>query len=218
MTRVLIAEDNELLRTGISALLRNMPPDVVSVAGEARSGREVLNAMGNVPPDVVLMDIGMPDMDGIEATRILSERYPSVRVLVLSAHSDEAHIRRAFEAGARGYLLKTTSLRDLGAAIQTVGKGHLWLSPDAVVMRGLRSGDATSLTPRQREVLALIGLGCNTKEVAFRLGISPKTVDIHRASIMNRLGVRSLAALIRKAIDEGLTVPTSAPREQACTD
>ena len=208
--RVLLADDHGLVRSGIAALL--VPLEGVEVVGEAADGAEVLDLVATLAPDMVLMDISMPNMNGLVATRRLARDFPGVRVLILSVHADEEFVREALRAGARGYLLKDASPAELHLALQAVSAGDLYLSSrvSRTVIGDLfeqprRGGvGATHLTPRQREVLQLIGEGHGTRAVASRLGLSPKTVETHRAHLMKRLGVADVAGLVRHAIRLGL--------------
>ena len=208
--RVLLADDHALVRSGIAALLD--PLEGVEVVGEAADGAEVLDLVATLAPDMVLMDISMPNMNGLVATQRLARDFPGVRVLILSVHADEEFVREALRAGACGYLLKDASTAELQLALQAVSAGDLYLSSrvSRTVIGDLlehprRGGaGASHLTLRQREVLQLIGEGHGTRAVASRLGLSPKTVETHRAHLMKRLGVADVAGLVRHAIRLGL--------------
>ncbi|HEX9632699.1 MAG TPA: response regulator transcription factor [Gemmatimonadales bacterium] len=207
--RVVLADDHALVRSGISALLD--PLDGVEVVGEAADGAAAVALVAALSPDVVLMDITMPTMNGLVATQRLARDFPNVRVLILSVHADEEFVREALRAGAAGYLLKDASTDELQLALQAVSAGDLYLSSRVsksiiadVLGARQRGGGAGRLTLRQREVLQLIGEGYSTRAIADRLGLSPKTVETHRAHLMKRLGVSDVAGLVRHAIRLGL--------------
>jgi len=206
----LIAEDHTLVRIGIRALLEDF--DGVEVAGEAGDGREALRLIQMHQPDVVLMDLTMPEMNGLEATSRAAREFPNVRVLILSAHADQEYVWQALQAGARGYVLKDDSPQELELAIKTVARGESYLSP-AVSSNAQRLDREPSslkrLTPRQREVLQLVAEGYKTKEIAQKLQISIKTVETHRARLMEQLNIYDIAGLVRYAIRMGLVTPDS---------
>jgi DNA-binding NarL/FixJ family response regulator len=210
MIRVILADDHTLLRAGLRALLEDLPG--VEVVGEAVDGLVALALAEALRPDVVLMDISMPGLGGLDAaTRLRGER-PEVRVLILSMHKDEAYVRRAVEAGAAGYLLKDSDTEELDLALRAVARGESYFSPAAsthlVAGYGTRAGERAGapggLTGRQREVLCLIAAGRTTKAIARHLDISVKTVETHRALLMDRLGIHDVAGLVRYAIRTGL--------------
>ncbi|MFO8175306.1 MAG: response regulator transcription factor [Longimicrobiales bacterium] len=209
--RVLLADDHNVLREGLKALLDREPD--LTVVGEAANGRDALRLAGELYPDVVVMDIGMPDLNGVEATRRIGGDVPGTRVLCLSVHSEASMIHAMLEAGARGYILKTGAGRELVHAVRVVARGETYLSPSVtstVVAQHLGgSGPESpaayeSLTAREREVLQLIAEGNHTKGVAKRLGIRPKTVLVHRENIMRKLEIDSVAGLVRYALKEGV--------------
>jgi DNA-binding NarL/FixJ family response regulator len=210
MTRVLLADDHALVRAGLRSVLDSLPD--IEVVGEAGDGNEAVALAAELKPDLVLMDISMPQLNGLEATRRVLKLRPAPRVLVVSMHADKEYVRRALQAGAFGYLLKAADLRELTLALSVVARGEVWISPGVartVVDELLRGQPAdqdgvNGLTPRQREVLQLIAEGNSTKQIARRLHISVKTVDTHRAQIMERLGIRHIAGLIRYAIKAGI--------------
>jgi len=206
----LIAEDHTLVRIGIRALLEDF--DGVEVAGEAGDGCEALRLIQAQQPDVVLMDLTMPEMNGLEATSRAAREFPNVRVLILSAHADQEYVWQALQAGARGYVLKDDSPQELELAIKTVARGESYLSP-AVSSYAQRldrePGSLKRLTPRQREVLQLVAEGYKTKEIAQKLQISIKTVETHRARLMEQLNIYDIAGLVRYAIRMGLVTPDS---------
>ncbi|HEX4926617.1 MAG TPA: response regulator transcription factor [Burkholderiales bacterium] len=212
MIRVLLADDHALVRAGIRSLLGSMAE--VEVVGEASSGEEAIELAQRENPDVVLMDIAMRGMTGLQAAAAMRERMPSVRVVILSMHSGEEYVLQALRAGAAGYLLKDAATGELELALRSVMRGESWLSPavSRQVVEGYvqRTGGETApevLTARQREVLRLVAGGKSTKEIAFLLNLSVKTVETHRAQIMDRLGIRDVAGLVRYALRTGLVPP-----------
>lgn len=219
-TRVLLVDDHALVRAGIRKLLEGLPG--VEVVGEAGSGREALAGVRSLDPDAVVMDIGMPDMNGLEATSLMRVEKPSIRVLILSMHRADEYILEALRVGACGYLLKESAVAELGLAFAAIGRGETYLSPavsGAVVRSAVApAGTAAArtdlvtnaseasarLTPRQRDILRRIAEGNSTKEIAYDLGLSTKTVETHRAQLMDRLGIHDVAGLVRFAIRIGL--------------
>ncbi|TMQ11472.1 MAG: response regulator transcription factor [Deltaproteobacteria bacterium] len=205
--RVLLAEDHTLVRAGLRALLDNMAN--VEVVGEAEHGGEALKLVAQLRPEVVVMDLSMPILNGIEATRRVVKLKPRPRVLVLSMHDDAEYVRQALGAGASGYLLKSAAVSELELALAAVIRGEVWISPaiarsvvDEIARREPAHRDA--LTPRQREILQLVAEGHTTKQIAKRLHIGMKTVDAHRAQIMERLDIHNIAGLVRYAIRMGV--------------
>jgi DNA-binding NarL/FixJ family response regulator len=212
MIRVLLADDHALVRAGIRSLLGAMAE--VEVVGEASSGEEALELAARQLPDVVLMDIAMRGITGLEAAAAMRERLPQIRVVILSMHSGEEYVLQALRAGAAGYLLKDAATGELELALRSVMRGESWLSPavSRQVVEGYvqrTGGDSAPevLTARQREVLRLVAGGKSTKEIAFLLNLSVKTVETHRAQIMDRLGIRDVAGLVRYALRTGLVPP-----------
>jgi DNA-binding NarL/FixJ family response regulator len=208
--RVLLADDHALVRAGIRSLLNAMAE--VEVVAEASSGEEALELAQTSRPDVVLMDIAMKGITGLEAAARMRDRVPEVRVVILSMHSGEEYVLQALRAGAAGYLLKDAATGELELALRSVMRGESWLSPAVsrqVVEGYVRSGESAPevLTARQREVLRLVAGGKSTKEIAFLLNLSVKTVETHRAQIMERLGIRDVAGLVRYALRTGLVPP-----------
>lgn len=213
--RVVLVENHAIVSAGLRSLLEGR--DDVRVIAEEADGRSAVETVADTGPDLVLMDISLPEMNGIEATRRILERQPRTRVLILSVHADEEHVYRALEAGASGYLLKEADREELELAIRSVMRGDVYLSPaisDSVVQRYLKGGGEDVpmsplelLTPRQREVLQLVAEGNTTKEIADKLDLSPKTVETHRSDIMSRLGIRDVAGLVRFAVRTGLVEP-----------
>jgi len=210
--KVLLADDHKIVRDGLRTLLEKNP-DII-VAGEAEDGREALQMAQKLLPDVVVMDIAMPDLNGIEATRqILADR-SAVRIIALSMHSDKRFVSEMLKAGASAYLLKDCAFEELITAIRTVMKGKIYLSPGiaGVVIGEYIKKDAKAdssvfslLSDREREVLQLMAEGKTTKEVASYLHVSVKTVETHRTNIMTKLDIHSIAELTKYAIREGLT-------------
>ena len=210
--RVLLADDHKLVRTGMRLLLESMPG--ITVVGEAADGEEALRLIDQLRPDVVLMDLAMPGVSGLDALRQARQRFPATRIVVVSMHADEAYVEQALASGAAGYLLKGADKAELEHALRVAAQGQTYLSPaisQAVVAALMKASDAVrvtsqieSLTPRQREVLKLIAEGYSTKRAAAELGVSAKTVEAHRGAIMQRLGVRDLAGLVRFAVRVGL--------------
>ena len=214
-TRVLLADDHVLVRAGIRALLDTM--DDIEVIGEASDGREALALVGQHKPDVILMDISMSGLNGLDATAIVARDHPDTRVIILSMHAGESSVQQALGAGAAGYLLKEAAVAELPMAIKAVMEGNRFISPavSAIVVDGFLSGrdreagPLRTLTLRQREILQLLAEGRSAKEVAFALGLSVKTVETHRRQIMDRLQIFDLAGLVRFAIRSGLVSPDS---------
>jgi DNA-binding NarL/FixJ family response regulator len=208
--RVLLAEDHTLVRAGIRALLESLQG--VEVVAEAADGREALRLAQAHAPDILLMDITMKEMNGLEAAARLAKERSSTRVIILSMHADQVYVRQALQAGAAGYLLKGADVAELELALKAVTRGDTYLSPSVSkdVVGGLLSGKAPAaspldeLTPRQRETLQLIAEGKTTKEIASRLNLSIKTVETHRAQLMERLDIHDVAGLVKFAIRVGL--------------
>ncbi len=212
MIRVLLADDHSLVRAGIRSLLGAMAE--VQVVGEAASGEEALELAARQQPDVVLMDIAMKGITGLEAAARMRETQPAVRVVILSMHSGEEYVLQALRAGAAGYLLKDAATGELELALRSVMRGESWLSPavsrqvvEGYVQRSGAEAAPDVLTARQREVLRLLAGGKSTKEIAFFLNLSVKTVETHRAQIMERLGIRDVPGLVRYALRTGLVPP-----------
>lgn len=208
--RVLLADDHKLVRAGIRSLLERLPD--IEVVGEAGDGREALRLIDEHRPRIVLMDIAMPGLNGLEATRRLAKTFPEVSVIILSIYSDEEHVYQALRAGASGFLLKGAAIEELELAIRAVARNETYLSPPIskpVIMEYVRrtSLDLHSserLSPRQIEILELIAEGQSMKQIALGLSISVKTVEAHRAAVMNRIGVRDVAGLVRYAVKTGI--------------
>ncbi len=205
--RVLLADDHALVRQGFRMIL-SAEPDI-EIVGEAGNGRETVELTEKLQPDVVVMDVAMPEMNGIEATRRLASLAPRTRVLALSMYKDSVYVREILRAGARGYLLKDAIDRDLLAAVRAVAAGEGYLSPavsEAVLSDYRRhvSDPLDLLTAREREVLQMIAEGKTNKEIATALNLSVYTVDAHRGRIMEKLNLHSVGELVRFALRAGL--------------
>jgi DNA-binding NarL/FixJ family response regulator len=210
--RILLADDHTLVRAGIRSLLQELPG--VHIVAEAGDGHTALALIETHQPDIAMLDIAMPGLNGLEVASRVADDFPFVRVVILSMHATEEYVLRALRAGAVGYLLKDANTAELEMAIAAVMGGETFLSPAVsrhVVEYVQRVGEAGSsslerLTPRQREVLQLIAEGHTTQGIAQVLGISVKTVETHRAQLMERLDIHDIAGLVRYAIRVGLVV------------
>jgi DNA-binding NarL/FixJ family response regulator len=207
--RILIVDDHTLVRAGIRMLLATIAN--AEVVAEASDGAEVLPLIERHRPHVVLMDIAMKTLNGLDTTAKIKQAHPDVRVLILSMHANEEYVLQALRAGAAGYLLKEAATAELEIALQAVSRGETYLSPpvsravvDGYVHRIAERQPDDGLTPRQREILRLIAKGMGTKEIAYQLDLSVKTIETHRAMMMDRLGIRDVAGLTRYAIRAGL--------------
>jgi two-component system response regulator NreC len=214
MIKVILADDHQIVRQGLRSLLSSEPD--IEVVGEADNGRTVVKLVQELAPHVVIMDISMPDLNGIEATRQILGEVPGVKVIALSMHSDSLFVLNMFKAGASGYLLKDCALEELVKAVRTVMNRKIYLSPgisDIVIkdfVIGFSPTESTSsaysiLTPREREVLQLMAEGKTTNQIAESLFVSVKTVEAHRKQMMNKLNIHSVAELTKYAIRQGLT-------------
>jgi DNA-binding NarL/FixJ family response regulator len=222
--RVFLADDHRLVRAGIRSLLADLAD--VEVVGEADDGQQALQRLLETRPDVALIDIAMPGLNGLELVARLARELPSTRLVVLSMHGSAAHVAQALRAGVSGYLLKDAAVEELPVLLRAVTRGETYLSPaiskqvvDGFLGRGgvaaaaggadAPAGEATldALTPRQREILQLVAEGQSTKEIAQLLNLSVKTVETHRAQIMDRLDIHDLPGLVRYAIRSGLVSP-----------
>jgi len=210
--RVVLADDHAIVRAGLKKLLESLGVEVV---GEAADGRELLALLDTLHPDVALLDVAMPGLNGIEAAARIAREHPRTRVLILSMHQNEDYVRRALRAGAAGYLVKDAAPDELDLALKAVMRGETFLSPSVSkgvmsdYVQRLRAEEApgATLTPRQSEILQLVAEGRSTKEIARLLDLSVKTVESHRADLMQRLDIHDLAGLVRYAIREGLVPP-----------
>ncbi|MEQ9461282.1 MAG: response regulator transcription factor [Phycisphaeraceae bacterium] len=214
MTAVVLVDDHAMMRAGIRSILEH--EETITVVGEANDGREAIELTARVVPDVVLIDVGMPGLNGIEATRKILAEDPKVSVIALSMHSDERYLHGMLEAGARGYLLKTCGARELILAIETVQRGQIYITSELthllVDRRYPRAGQvqhggsrlSEELTPREREVLQLIAEGQTSKQISIRLGTAMKTIESHRTNLIQKLDLHSIADLTKYALREGL--------------
>jgi DNA-binding NarL/FixJ family response regulator len=202
--RVLLADDHTLVRAGIRRLLESFGD--IEVVAEARSGRETLELAHLHRPDVAVLDLSMPEGNGLETTARLREQLPGIAVVIMSMHADLAHVREALDRGARGFVVKDGAVAELELALRAAIAGQTFLSPEVSgrmvnsFMRGSPRNELESLSPRQREILLRIGRGESTKEIAAALGISVKTVETHRTRMMETLGCRRAPELLRLAI------------------
>jgi DNA-binding NarL/FixJ family response regulator len=206
-----------LVRAGIRVLIESIPH--VEVAGEAGNGLEALELIERASPDIALLDLAMPEMNGLGVTEVLAKRFPEVKVIILSMHGSSEFVMHALRAGAHGYIVKDAATSELAAAIHAVARGESYLSPAVsrvVIASSLERGDqpkpVEDLTARQRQVLRLLVEGRTMKEVALILGVSIKTVEAHRAQLMDRLKIHDVPGLVRYAMRTGLT-PPEAPWE-----
>jgi two-component system, NarL family, response regulator NreC len=212
LIHVMLADDHAVLRAGLRALL-SAEPDL-EVVGEAGDGEEAVALAERLKPNVVVMDISMPRMDGLQATRRITERLPHTRVLVLTMHAEDHYLFRVIEAGGSGYVLKRSADTELLNAIRAVHRGEAYLYPSATrtLLEAYRRGDRSAETPstltdREEEVLKLTAEGYSNTEIASRIYLSPKTVDTYRQRIMEKLGLHHRAELVRYALDRGLLRP-----------
>jgi DNA-binding NarL/FixJ family response regulator len=208
-TRVLLADDHALMREGLKALL--LETDDIEIVGEAGNGRAAVRAVAELNPDVVLMDISMPDLNGIEALRWIEARHPGARVVMLSMHSNAEHVHQALAAGASGYLLKESAAAEVVAAVRAVQGGRRYLSEAIRHLEGdtqSRSdgaGPLDSLSARERQVLQLVVEGRSSAEIARMVHLSPKTVETYRSRLMKKLGVADVTELVKFAVRHGVT-------------
>lgn len=207
--RVLFAEDHQLVREGLRSLMRDEHD--IEIVGEAGDGLDAVLMAESLRPDVVLMDVGLPGLNGIEAARRIRAARPEIPVMFLSMHDDAQTVDRALRAGARGYVLKGMGVAHVCQAIRTVHRGEIYLSPQVseCVLQGYLSGpgeeeEEAPLTSREREVLQLVAEGYTAPQIARKLELSPRTVENHRARIMDKLGIGTIAGLVRYAIHNGI--------------
>jgi DNA-binding NarL/FixJ family response regulator len=210
--KVIIADDHQIVRQGLRHLLENEPD--LAVVAEADDGRSTVRLVRELQPDVVIMDVAMPDLNGIEATRQVVTEFPKIKVIALSMYADKRFVTNMLKAGASGYLLKDCAFEELVRAIRIVLSQKTYLSPGVtdIVVKGYMRGDSPSdasvfsvLTPREREVLQLMSEGNSTTKIADCLHVSVKTVETHRQQVMTKLNLHSVAELTKYAIREGLT-------------
>jgi two-component system response regulator NreC len=214
-TRLLLVDDHAVVRSGLKMLLD--AEDDVEIIGEAGTASEALEAVGTVVPDVILMDIGLPDLSGIQATRAIKKRFPSISIVALTIHEDEEYFFKMLEAGASGYVPKRAAPEELLRAIRAAASGEVYLYPTLAKLlvtdylsqdhSGEEKASLDGLTDREREVLTYLAEGTSNEEIAVSLVISPKTVDRHRENIMRKLNLHSRAELVRYAIRKGIIKP-----------
>jgi DNA-binding NarL/FixJ family response regulator len=208
--RIVLAEDHELVRAGLKRLIADLPG--LEVVGEAAGGREALALVGRLMPDVIVLDVSMPELGGLHVVARIAAEHPGTRVLMLSMHDSEEYVWQALRAGAAGYVLKDASPLELELAIRAVARGGSYLSPavsrhvvrDYVRGAATARGSADRLTRRQTEIIQLIAGGSTNAEIARSLGVSVKTVESHRSELMDRLGIHDVAGLVRYAVRVGL--------------
>jgi DNA-binding NarL/FixJ family response regulator len=206
---VFLADDHAIVREGLAGLL-GLQPDL-QVIGTAVDGQDTLRQVVALQPEVVIMDIAMPKMNGIEATRVIRDRLPTARLLILSMHSSVEHVFHALEAGAHGYVLKDSAAKDIIEAIRTVRAGRRYLSPKVgemmaeVVSRSSGQSPLKRLSGRERQILQLVAEGRSSAQIAATLHLSPKTVDTYRSRLMQKLQIGDVAGLVKFAIQHGLT-------------
>ena len=212
VTRVLLADDHNLVRAGVRRILESHPG--IEVVGEVADGAAALEFLSREPADVLVLDLSMPGMDGFETLKRVRAVAPAIKVLVLSMHADAEYVARAVREGADGYILKDSAVHDLVNAVKAVRAGQVFHSPevqrslsDLVRGRAMAPGTLDELTAREREMLQCIAEGLATKDIAARFAISARTVETHRANLMRKLAVHSVAQLVRIAIREGLVGP-----------
>jgi DNA-binding NarL/FixJ family response regulator len=198
--RILIAEDQRIVREGLVALLED--EDEIALIGEATNGQEAIDLYARLQPDVVLMDLQMPVLDGSEATRRIREQFPDARILVLTTYATDEFIFKALRAGAQGYLLKDASADELLHAIRAIHQGQTLLAPTvaARLVMGVSAGGPESLTPRELEVLTLMGQGHSNNEIAVQLGIAPRTTKVHVQNILGKLGATNRTEAVSIAV------------------
>ena len=209
--RVLLADDHALMRAGLRALLTSVPD--IEVVGEVSTGREAERQVLQLNPDVVLMDVAMPDLNGIDAARAIHLKRPAMRIVMLSMHATAEYVYRAFEAGASGYLLKEAAVEEVITAVRTVHRGGRYLSPALAesvpdpAVSGHSKSPIDSLSTRERQVLQLVVEGKTSIEIARMINLSPKSVQTYRSRLMEKLGVSDVPSLVKFAIQHGLTPP-----------
>ena len=208
--RIVVVDDHRLVREGLIARLKSL--DDIEIVGEGQDGREAIELCNASHPDIVLMDIGMPVLNGIDATRLVRQECRGTKVVALSMHSEKRFVSEALRAGVSGYVLKDDAFDELAEAIHTVASGGVYLSPgvqEAIVSDYAGAAGSSmphaELTPREREVLQLIAEGMTTKQVAAQLNLNVKTIETHRRQVMDKIGADSVAGLVRYALREGIT-------------
>ncbi len=211
--RIILVDDHAIVRDGLKALIEDRSG--FEIVGQADTGREAINLCQELKPDMIIMDVGMPDLNGIEATRLIVREHPGIKILALSMHTRKRFVLEMLKAGALGYLLKNSAFKELSDALDNVIAGKPYISPErtTVVLSELAAGPSgsdsrtTDLTAREREILQLLAEGKRSKKIAQELHISIKTVQTHRRNIMEKLDIRNLPDLTRYAIQEGLISP-----------
>jgi DNA-binding NarL/FixJ family response regulator len=210
--KILIADDHGIVREGLKALMKKRAD--VEVVGEAEDGKTAIEMALRLSPDVVIMDVTMPNLNGVDATRTISKKCPDTKIIALSMHSDKAIVREMFKAGAFGYVLKSYLFDELDKSLEALKKGQRYLSPHITDLireeyvapeTGTAAGSKRILSERERQILQLVAEGKSVKEISIHLHLSPKTIDAHRRNLMAKLGVTSVADLVKYAIREGLT-------------
>lgn len=199
--RVALVDDHELVRDGLRALLAAMPQ--LEVVGEAGSGAEALSLVEQIRPDLLLVDIGMKDMTGLQLTETLCRQYPGIQILILSMYDHAEYVTSSIRAGARGYVLKDAASREIVAAIDAIAAGGSYYSADLLRQMASPTAEDSELTPREREVLRMLAQGLSNKAIARTLEISVRTVETHRLSIRRKLGVDTPAGLVKYALERG---------------
>lgn len=207
--RVLLVDDHPVVLAGVKALLETAPE--IALVGEATTGRAALDLLRTHLPDVAVIDVSLPDVNGVDLARRMLEACPAVKLLALTVHEDRAYVQPLLQAGARGYLLKRSAAEDLLRAIRAVAAGGVYLDPaiaDKALSDVLRDGtpgarDHPLLSPRERDVVRLTAYGFSNKEIAARIGVSPKTVETHKARAVEKLGIRTRAEIVRYAAARG---------------
>lgn len=211
--RILIADDHKIFREGLCSLLKSL--EEIEILGEAENGRSLVEMVKKSPPDMVILDVAMPGLNGVDAAKQIKAFDDKIKVLALSMHSDSRFVKQMLQAGASGYLLKDCAFEELKLAIQTIDNNQIYLSPGVVnlvvkdYLQHLSNDNVTSkdiLTPREREILQLLAEGSSTGQIAELLHISSKTVETHRRQLMTKLEFNSIAELTKYAIREGITV------------
>ncbi len=209
--RVILADDHEMFRSGLKALLDKEPD--FKVVAQAQDGEQLLEKLASAVCDCVVMDLSMPNLDGLAALKEIEQKYPKTKCLVLTMQKDEEHFKKAMAHGAKGYILKDRAFDSLVVAIKTVIRGKSFVSPSIsdIITRqfvsSIREGDSPSLellTPREKEILKLIALGAANKNIATRLKISIRTVETHRSHLIHKLGLKTTAALVKYAMSKGI--------------
>ena len=213
-TKVLLVDDHKIMREGISALLRRYSE--FEVVGQAADGRQALEMASQLKPDIIIMDVGMPNLNGVDATKQLLSMNPDLKIMALSTHSDGAVVAKMIKAGAKGYILKESAFEELIEGLNTLQDDRTFLcnkiskvvfSEYVGMVTNSKVTNGDGLTGREREVLQLVAEGHTTKEIAEILNLSTKTIDSHREHIMQKLGIRNIAGLTKYAIREGMTTP-----------